>query len=158
MTLPAAPPMTMAQMAAEFGLGVGCVFPRDFYGKGGAPAAGALSFSDFLGRSAVTFDTAPGAYSSGGTDSAEFSITCSVPAVWTWTKSAGPNAGATPASGGTAATWDGTCSSIPGFRFSDPTQPNSTSFTVHATVGGVTYGPWTIDLSCDGGTYPLGGP
>lgn len=38
-------------IALEFGLAANSVFPDAFYGKGGAPASGALKFSDFYGRS-----------------------------------------------------------------------------------------------------------
>jgi hypothetical protein len=54
MTLPAAPPISLDGMKTEFGLATPVVFPTDLYGKGGAPAAGALSFADMLGRSAAT--------------------------------------------------------------------------------------------------------
>jgi hypothetical protein len=53
-TLPAVPPISIAQIAAEFGLAATAIFPTAFYGKGGAPASGVLSFFDFLGRSAGT--------------------------------------------------------------------------------------------------------
>jgi len=53
MTLPASGTITLAQIAAEFGLASTAVFPGAFYGKGGAPASGTLRFSDFYGRSAA---------------------------------------------------------------------------------------------------------
>jgi len=52
MTLPASGTITLAQIAAEFGLASTAIFPTAFYGKGGAPASGTLSFADFYGRSA----------------------------------------------------------------------------------------------------------
>lgn len=53
MTLPASGTITLEQIADEFSLAHNSVFPTDFYGKGGAPASGALAFSDFYGRSAA---------------------------------------------------------------------------------------------------------
>lgn len=54
MTLPASGAIGLGQIAAEFGIAANSVFPTAFYGLGGAPASGALSFSDFYGRSGVT--------------------------------------------------------------------------------------------------------
>src|SRR5690349_9191535 len=51
MTLPASGLISLAQIIAEFGLAATAKFPSDFYGLGGAPAAGTLKFSDFYGRS-----------------------------------------------------------------------------------------------------------
>lgn len=51
MTLPASGAISLSQIAAEFGLASNAAFPTAFYGKGGAPASGALGFSDFYGRS-----------------------------------------------------------------------------------------------------------
>lgn len=54
MTLPASGTITIQQIAAEFGLAATAVFPGAFYGKGGAPASGTLSFADFYGRSGAS--------------------------------------------------------------------------------------------------------
>lgn len=51
MTLPASFPISWQQICDEFGLAYTSSWPSAFYGKGGAPASGNLSFSDFLGRS-----------------------------------------------------------------------------------------------------------
>lgn len=51
MTLPASFPISWQQICNEFGLAYTSSWPSAFYGKGGAPASGNLSFSDFLGRS-----------------------------------------------------------------------------------------------------------
>jgi len=59
MTLPASGPISLTQIAAEFGLPANSAFPAAFYGKGGAPASGPLSFADFYGRSAFTLSKAP---------------------------------------------------------------------------------------------------
>jgi hypothetical protein len=50
-TLQASGAISLAQIAAEFGLASNSTFPSAFYGKGGAPNSGALSFADFYGRS-----------------------------------------------------------------------------------------------------------
>lgn len=49
---------SLYQIADEFSLARSTPFPSGFYGKGGAPASGPLSFADFNGRSAVTTLTA----------------------------------------------------------------------------------------------------
>ena len=54
MTLPASGPIDLYQIADEFGLAHTTTFPTGFYGKGGAPSSGPLSFSDFYGRSNFT--------------------------------------------------------------------------------------------------------
>ena len=73
MTLPASGPINLAQIAAEFGLASTTPFPSGFYGKGGAPSSGPLSFEDFYGRSGTAPLTASAAptsiYASGVTTS-----------------------------------------------------------------------------------------
>lgn len=51
MTLPGSGPISINDIAAEFGLPNNSPFPDAFYGKGGAPSSGPLSFADFYGRS-----------------------------------------------------------------------------------------------------------
>jgi len=51
MTLPSSGPITLFQIADEFGLAHNSVFPTAFYGKGGAPSSGVLTFTTFYGRS-----------------------------------------------------------------------------------------------------------
>lgn len=133
-------------MAAEFGLTAGCVFPRDFYGKGGAPATGALHFSDFLGRSAsAAFNPAPGTYNVGDPDktaSTSFTITSSTSVVWTWSK--------TGATQGTADVANGSSATQITFTVTAPINTTKgATFTV--TAGGQS---WTITLTADG----TGGP
>lgn len=53
MTLQAQGEIRLSQIAGEFSLPAPYVFPRDFYGKGGAAGAGELRFSNFYGRSAA---------------------------------------------------------------------------------------------------------
>lgn len=139
MTLPATPPMTMAQMAAEFGLGVGCVFPRDFYGKGGAPANGRLAFSDFLGRSNAAFSPGPGEYTIEAQDTARFTITGPAGTVWTWRRTAGSGGLADVGSGGAAAS----------ITFTLSAQINTTrTATFEVTAAGQT---WNVTLIANNG-------
>lgn len=86
MTLPNSGPLSISQIAAEYGVSLPCVFPDAFYGKPGIPASGALSISTFYGKSNVTFTPDGGAvsdYEYGAT--AQVTLTCNVPAVWTFT-------------------------------------------------------------------------
>ncbi len=50
MTLPTAGPISLGQITSEFGLPANSLFPNAFYGKGGAPSSGSLSFGNFYGR------------------------------------------------------------------------------------------------------------
>lgn len=59
MTLPASGTITLHEIAAEFGIAIDSVFPTAFYGKGGAPASGPLSFADFYGRSGIGVSITP---------------------------------------------------------------------------------------------------
>lgn len=71
MTLPASGSISLWGIASEFGLAQTAVFPTAFYGKGGAPASGALSFSNFYGRSGLSVTVHGGSYNkSAGTGSA----------------------------------------------------------------------------------------
>lgn len=94
-------------MCLEFGLNPNtAVFPRDFYGKGGAPAAGALGFQDFVGRSGgvsgAVFAPVAGSYSDENAGSANYTISCNQAVVWTWSRTSGTSGGADIASGTSA--------------------------------------------------------
>lgn len=146
MTLPAAPPIDFNSICTEFGLAPATVvFPRDFYSKGGAPASGNLSFADFLGRSAATFDEPPGTYSvddPGHTGAASFTINASAAVVWNWTKvSGGPIVHASVASG----------SSATSITFSIAIGSGTASGQFAVSAGGES---WTVNLSA---TAPGGG-
>jgi len=52
MTLPSSGPISLGQIADEFSISRQAGFPSAYYGKGGAPSSGPLSFADFYGRSA----------------------------------------------------------------------------------------------------------
>jgi len=80
MTHPSSGPLSLAAIADEFGLPRNTPFPSGFYGRGGAPSSGALSISDFYGRSNFTLSankTAIFAYGYGASDQA--TITSTVP-------------------------------------------------------------------------------
>lgn len=54
MTLPLSGPLVLGSggnLTTEFGLAANAVFPTAYYSKGGAPASGPLSMTDFYGRS-----------------------------------------------------------------------------------------------------------
>lgn len=62
MTLPASGSITWNQICTEFGLTAStAIWPAHFYGLGGAPASGNLSFSDFYGLTAWAGPTFVGA-------------------------------------------------------------------------------------------------
>lgn len=136
MTLPASGPITWNQICDEFGLPHSSVWPRDFYGKGGAPSSGALSFSHFYGLSgSAAFQPMGGAYSDDEIGTASYTITASSPVVWTWTKTSGIAGTANVASGSSA-------SSI---TFSVSGTPSATkSQTFNVSAGGQS---WTITVT-----------
>ena len=119
------------------------VWPNNFYGKGGAPGSGALSFSDFFGRSGVpsgpSFTPAPGSYSANGATSASFSVSASENVVWNYTTSGGVVG--SPASGSSVIAVT--------FTLSTTTNPKSGVATLSCTVGGITYN-WNITLDVTG--------
>jgi hypothetical protein len=51
MTLPASGSISLNAITAEFGLSADTAFPAGFYGLGGAPSSGPISFQTFYGRS-----------------------------------------------------------------------------------------------------------
>jgi hypothetical protein len=159
MTLPASGTITYAQICAEFGLAIGSVFPTAFYGKGGAPSSGALSFSDFYGRSgqsAATYTPVAGTYNydNGGPGGGTLSktITASRAVTWTFTIT-GTNSGSVSsnvASGNSAASITFTMTAA------------ATSATRTATVtltanDGVANQSWTLNLTTYGSGGGVGG-
>jgi len=54
MTLPASGAISLNQIADEFSLAHNSVFPTAYYGKGGAPSSGVLTFTNFYGLSAFS--------------------------------------------------------------------------------------------------------
>lgn len=133
MTLPASGSISWNQICAEFGMTPGAsVWPRDFYGKGGAPSSGNLSFSDFYGRSNVTFNPVPGSYFNNGLNGSSLGVSASKAVVWTYSITG--SATATVVSGGTAA----------GITFSN-SKGQSASINLTATVDGQSYS-WDLTL------------
>lgn len=114
-------------------------------------ASGAISMSDFYGKSAVSFDpagttSAPGEaisdmFGGGGTD-AVVTITCNQSATWTYFESGSSEGYADIASGSSATSITFT---LPNFGFTVFT----TYFSVSATAGGVTR-YWEVTLQNTG--------
>ena len=113
-------------------------------------ASGAISLSNFYGKSNVSWSPAGGPSGAGvtlsdeaaGGDDAIVTITCNQSASWTWFKSGDPAAFASIASGGSSADISFI---LPNSGF---TIKNS-SFSVSSTAGGVTQ-YWTVNLTNDG--------
>lgn len=128
MTLPASGPMSISMMAAEFGVALPCVFPRDFYGKPGIPASGPLKFSDFYGKSNVVFTPNGGEVYDYGSTSASVILVCNQSAIWTYT-----------GGGGTVSRASGTAGNSITFSVSSPAfSYRSANYAVSATAMGVT--------------------
>jgi len=86
MTLPSSGPITLFQIADEFGLPHNAVFPTAFYGKGGAPSSGPLSFADFYGRSNYTLSAPRNTISVTGLNASDsVVITSTVPTTFGFT-------------------------------------------------------------------------
>lgn len=100
MTLPASGPISIGTggtINTEFGIAANAIFPNAFYSRGGAPASGPLSLSDFYGRSntgtaSVTPDPINGNISSSPSNFG--TLTCSVtggvgPFTYSWSRVSG---------------------------------------------------------------------
>jgi hypothetical protein len=144
MTLPASGTISFYQICDEFGLPHTSIFPTAFYGKGGAPTSGPLSFADFYGRSGLTFTPPPGSlYNKGGANSAGAqTVTASQAVTWTYTKSL--NITTNTASGTTTTS----------ITFSTTSANTSGTVSLTATVNGQSY-LW--DITLDGGNVAGGG-
>jgi hypothetical protein len=79
----------------EFGLGVPVHF-SDFWGKGGAPAGSTISLGDMRNRSNVVFSPDGGSLA----DYGWITLSCSVPALWSYTGGTGGTASLGPGSMG----------------------------------------------------------
>lgn len=129
-------PVTWTNLCAEFGLTPStAVFPRDFYGKGGAPSSGSLSFQDFVGRSGLTFTPGPGSYFKQGpfNSPGSMGVSANQAVVWTYTKDGTINA--SQASG----------ISSTGINFSTTDKTTQGNISLTATYGGQSYF-WDITL------------
>lgn len=148
MTIPATGPISRSMIENEFGLASTSIWPNDFFGKGGAPAARPLKFSDFHGLSGGSpFTPAPGSYSSmdasGEGIGDYFQITCTSPVSWAWTK--------TGATAGTADEVSGTTNTEITLQLpaASTTTTRIASFVVSTVLGGVTYN-WSVSLEATG--------
>jgi hypothetical protein len=149
-------PITWANLCTEFSLDpLTAVFPASFYGKGGAPATGVLSFQDFVGRSGGgSYTPTPGTYSytdngvtTGGPGSSVIvtSIAGSVP--WTWSATGSTtNLSSSLASGSSGA----------GIQFDLPSATGianrSVAISLHQGANN-----WTLNLFSTGTGSPGGG-
>lgn len=143
MTLPASGPLTRSQIRTEFGLSAASRWPTDFFGLGGAPGARPLKWSDFYGRSNLpavpVFNPAPGTVDGGPGD---FTITADRAVIWTFSST------------GHAIGFDGTTGETATELTMNMGVNNtfvvwSSTVTVHATYGGVTYN-WTVHMTDTG--------
>lgn len=142
MTLPASGSLSASQIQTEFG-GSNPISLSEYYGRAsGIPSSGAISFSQFRGKSALAFSPGPGSYSAQDAGGAFFTVTCTKTAVWTYTRTGSSVYNSTsPASGGSSTSLQTSQS------MSSNNKPTNCTVTAYATVDGVQYGPWTIALS-----------
>lgn len=132
MALPASGEITFAQICAEFGLNAAtAVWPASFYGKGGAPSSGPLSFADFYGRAGVSVTINPAtSYSEGATSVGNAShtvvVTGGVASSYNWA----------PVDGGTVVSGQGTATAS--LRGNDGI---ARVYRCDVVVNGVTYSP-----------------
>lgn len=104
MTLPSSGPLSISQIAAEFGVALPCVFPRDFYGKPGIPSSGPLILPDsFYGKSNRYFSPDGGSISRYGATFVSVTLIGYPSAVWTYT-GGGTGSSVSIASGGNSGT------------------------------------------------------
>jgi len=80
MTLQSSGTIKLSQIAAEFGTATDMTPLR---GKGGTPSTGPLSFSNFYGKSNITFSPT-GDQLAIGTGNTYITLNCSQSATWTW--------------------------------------------------------------------------
>ena len=143
MALPSNWPLSMQQMRDEYGLG-NPVSMNQFYGKPGIQASGTIAFSDFLGKSNVAWSVAAGNHVLDDVDTVSFYISCTVPAVWTYTVTGTATGRYTyPATSGATANY---------FNCSMSTTPKltrSSTWTLSANAQGITRN-WTIRLTAYG--------
>lgn len=85
MTLPSSGSISLSQMRDEFRLG-NPVSMSQMLGRAGAPSSGPISFSTMRGRSGAVFSPPSGTYTVMEEGLAQFTVSCTAPAVWTWTR------------------------------------------------------------------------
>ena len=145
MTLPSSGPISLTQIAAEFGVALPARLPTNFYGKPGVPSSGALAMTQFRGLSNATFTPDGGSMTESGYIEVSVTLSCSIPALWTWTKTSSPSpySFASLASGSTNT--DITFTAI-----ADRVPSVDATFSVTGVAGGLTR-TFTVRLLADGG-------
>jgi len=141
MTLQSSGAISLNDITAEFGLAADSVFPTKFYGLGGAPASGALSFADFYGRSNVIFTPDGGDLSDSGLGGVNMTLSCNKTATWTYTYSGSPNGSSSPLSGGSG-------TSVVFSIYTDGSTTESGTWQVTGVSGGVTR-TYTVSLTAN---------
>ncbi len=92
MTLPPSGQISLNDICAEFNIPNNAPFPNSFYGLGGAPSSGPLSFADFYGRSAspdAAFNPDGGTVNAADYNNVSTTLTCDHNATWTYGTSSG---------------------------------------------------------------------
>lgn len=160
MALQTSGPISLGNVQTEFGgtnpaamseyYAGGANVPSGATGTNGAvPSSGTISMSKFYGTVKTAFTPAggtsagsPQALSDFGTYNASETISCTTPAVWTWTRTGSTNATASVSSGGTATSITFNLNTT-GFNY------RQSEFTVSATSNGITR-YWTVTLTAEG--------
>ncbi len=146
MALPSTGPISLANVNVELGLSSTATISlnqanvRTLAGV----ASGTISMSNLRGKTNVTFTPAGGdsagtavaLYQSGSGGTGSRTISCTVSASWSYTRTSGTGS---PATGSTTAT------SVTFSVTNNTTTPSSTSWTVNATAGGITK-YWTVTI------------
>jgi hypothetical protein len=142
MTLPASGTITLTMIAAEYGESL----PRTlthYYGKPGLPASGAIKFSDFYGKEAITFTPVPGTYDDSNSGTSTLTVSSNIAVPWTYTKASSTTASSTSGTTTTSITFTVTSTGSGGHLSRSDTVILST------TYNGVTYN-WTLNLTAAG--------
>lgn len=160
MTLQSSGAISLSQIQTEFG-GSNPVSMSEYYAgganvpgstsgvNGAVPASGTISMSKFFGTVKTAF-TPTGGTSAGspqslsdfGTYAASETISCTTPAVWTWTRTGDTNGNATVSSGGTSTSITFNLSTT-GFTY------RQCEFTVSGTSNGITR-YYVVTLTAEG--------
>jgi hypothetical protein len=146
MTLPTTGPISLANVNVELGLSSTATISlnqtnvRTLAGI----ASGTISMSDLRGKTNVTFTPAGGnsagtavaLYQNGAGGTVSITISCTVSASWSYTRS---GTFGSPTTGSTTAT------SVTFSLLNNDVTPRSTTWTVNATAGGITK-YWTVTI------------
>jgi hypothetical protein len=152
-TLPLSGPISFFQICDEFSLAHTSVWPAAFYGKGGAPSSGALSFSDFYGRSSgTTYSPAQGSYSATDNQTynfltgAHYTVSASASVAWTWTMT-GSTASVTVVNQTNTVISSGASATAVTFSLKAAANSTQRNVTITLSSGGKT---WTLNLTANG--------